>query len=208
MPLPFLNLYRHGFARVAVAVPAVRVADPAFNAERTIALARRAHDAGAAVALFPELGLSAYTNEDLFHQAALLEATLAALGQVTAASAGLRPLLLVGAPLRVEGKLFNCAVAIHAGRVLGVIPKSYLPNYREFYEKRHFAAARAALSTTIDLFDAAVPFGPDLLFVAQGLPALTIHAEICEDVWTPVPPSTYAALAGATVVCNLSASNI
>ncbi|MGQ9927312.1 MAG: NAD(+) synthase [Chloroflexaceae bacterium] len=208
MQLPFLNLYRHGFARVAVAVPEVRVADPLFNAERTIALARRANDAGAAVALFPELGLSAYTNEDLFHQATLLEATLAALGQVMAASATLRPLLLVGAPLTIEGKLFNCAIAVHAGRVLGVIPKSYLPNYREFYEKRHFAAARAALSDTIALFDASVPFGPDLLFVARDLPALAIHAEICEDVWTPVPPSAYAALAGATVLCNLSASNI
>ncbi len=208
MPLPFLNLYRHGFARVAVGVPAVRIADPPFNAERTIALAQRAHAAGAAVALFPELGLSAYTNEDLFHQTTLLDATLEALDRVVRASAGLRPVLLVGAPLRVEGKLFNCAVAIHAGRVLGVIPKSYLPNYREFYEKRHFAAARAALTTTIDLFDTTVPFGPDLLFVARGLPDLAIHAEICEDVWTPIPPSTYAALAGATVLCNLSASNI
>lgn len=208
MATPFLNLYRHGFARVAVAVPAVRVADPAYNAEQTIALARQAHQAGAAVALFPELGLSAYSNEDLFQQEALLDAALAALREVLAASAGLRPLLLVGLPLRVEARLFNCAVAIHDGRVLGVTPKSYLPNYREFYEKRQFAPARAALGCELALFGASVPFGPDLIYLAPGLPGLAVHAEICEDVWTPIPPSTYAALAGATVLCNLSASNI
>ena len=204
----FFSIYAHGFARVAVGVPAVRVADPPFNAERTIALARRAHAAGAALALFPELGLSAYSNDDLFHQDALLDATLVALESVVAASTDLRPLLLVGAPLRCEGKLFNCALAVHGGRVLGVTPKSFLPNYREFYEKRQFAAARDALGQTIELLGARVPFGPDLIYEAVGLPGLLIHAEICEDVWTPIPPSTYAALAGATVLCNLSASNI
>ena len=204
----FFSIYAHGFARVAVGVPAVRVADPPFNAERTIALARRAHAAGAALALFPELGLSAYSNDDLFHQDALLDATLVALESVVAASTDLRPLLLVGAPLRCEGKLFNCALAIHGGRVLGVTPKSFWPNYREFYEKRQFAAARDALGQTIELLGARVPFGPDLIYEAVGLPGLLIHAEICEDVWTPIPPSTYAALAGATVLCNLSASNI
>jgi len=208
MSKPFLSLYSHGFARVAVGVPAVKVADPQFNAERTVALARRAHAAGAALALFPELGLSAYTNDDLFHQDALLDAALAALATLVAASAALRPLLLVGAPLRHEGKLFNCAVAIHAGRILGVTPKSYLPSYREFYEKRQFAAARDALAPEIELLGARVPFGPDLIYAAEGLPGLLVHAEICEDVWTPIPPSTYAALAGATVLCNLSASNI
>ncbi|NWF78597.1 MAG: NAD(+) synthase [Chloroflexi bacterium] len=208
MATPFLNLYRHGFARVAVAVPAVRVADPAYNAEQTITLARQAHQAGAAVVLFPELGLSAYSNEDLFQQEALLDAALAALREVRTASAGLRPLLLVGLPLRVEARLFNCAVAIHDGHVLGVTPKSYLPNYREFYEKRQFAPARAALGRELTLFGASVPFGPDLIYLAPDLPGLAVHAEICEDVWTPIPPSTYAALAGATVLCNLSASNI
>ena len=208
MPTPFDSIYTHGFARVAVGVPAVRVADPPFNAEQTIALARRAHDAGAALVLFPELGLSAYSNDDLFQQDALLDATLTALASVVAASADLRPLLLVGAPLRLEGKLFNCAVAVHAGRVLGVAPKSFLPNYREFYEKRQFAAARDALAQEIELFGVTVPFGPDLIYTAVGLPGLLIHTEICEDVWTPLPPSTYAALAGATVLCNLSASNI
>ena len=208
MSKSFRSLYSHGFTRVAVGVPAVKVADPQFNAERTVALARRAHEAGAALALFPELGLSAYTNDDLFQQDALLDAALAALAHVVAASAKLRPLLLVGAPLRHEGRLFNCAVAIHAGRILGVTPKSYLPSYREFYEKRQFAAARDALAQAIELLGARVPFGPDLIYAAEGLPGLLVHAEICEDVWTPIPPSTYAALAGATVLCNLSASNI
>ncbi|NTW04333.1 MAG: NAD(+) synthase, partial [Oscillochloris sp.] len=208
MPHSFFSIYSHGFARAAVCVPALRVADPAFNAERTISLARRASEAHAAVALFPELGLSAYSNDDLFHQDALLDATLVALGRVVAASAELCPLLLVGAPLRFEGRLFNCAVAIYQGRILGVAPKSYLPNYREFYEKRQFAAARDALARDVRLLGQMVPFGNDLIYVAEGLPGLLVHSEICEDVWTPVPPSTLAALAGATVLCNLSASNI
>ncbi|MEI7644950.1 MAG: NAD(+) synthase [Chloroflexales bacterium] len=204
----FHSIYAHGFARAAVCVPTLRVADPAFNAERTIALARRASQAHAALALFPELGLSAYSNDDLFHQDALLDATLAALGQVRAASAELSPLLLVGAPLRFEGRLFNCAVAIYRGQILGVAPKSYLPNYREFYEKRQFAAARDALAREVRLLGQTVPFGNDLIYVAESLPSLLVHSEICEDVWTPLPPSTMAALAGATVLCNLSASNI
>ncbi|NTV62718.1 MAG: NAD(+) synthase [Oscillochloris sp.] len=204
----FFSIYSHGFARAAVCVPALRVADPAFNAEHTIALARAVSQAQAAIALFPELGLSAYSNDDLFHQDALLDATLAALGQVLAASAELTPLLLVGAPLRFEGRLFNCAVAIYRGCILGVAPKSYLPNYREFYEKRQFAAARDALAREVQLLGQTVPFGNDLIYVAEGLPGLLVHSEICEDVWTPLPPSTFAALAGATVLCNLSASNI
>ena len=206
--LPFFSLYTHGFARVAVGIPSVRVADPSANAERTLALARRASDAGAALALFPELGISAYSNDDLFHQDALLDATVAALAGLVEASRELMPLLLVGAPLRFEQKLFNCAVAIYRGRVLGIAPKSYQPNYREFYEKRQFAPARAALAREVIFLGAQVPFGNDLLFEASTLPNFTVHAEICEDVWTPIPPSTYAALAGATVLANLSASNI
>ncbi|KAA6185168.1 NAD(+) synthase [Thiohalocapsa marina] len=206
--MDFYNPYRHGLIRAAVAVPRVRVADPAANAEATIALARRAHADGALLALFPELGLSAYSNDDLFHQQALLDASLEALGAVVDASRNLRPLLAVGLPLRLDGRLFNCAVAVHAGRVLAVAPKTYLPNYREFYEKRQFAGADAALSREIRLFDATVPFGNDLLLEAVNLDGLIVHMELCEDLWTPIPPSTYAALAGATVLLNLSASNI
>jgi NAD+ synthase (glutamine-hydrolysing) len=204
----FHNLYRHGLIRAAVCVPEVRVAEPGFNAHATIQLAREAHDAGAVVALFPELGLTAYSNDDLFHQQALLDAGRAALAEVVAASRGLRPLLAVGAPLAVDGRLFNCAVAVHGGRVLAAAPKTYLPNYREFYEKRQFAGADAAVSTEIQLLGACVPFGNNLLLEAANVPGLTLYMELCEDLWTPIPPSTYAALAGATVLLNLSASNI
>ena len=207
-PLPFRSIYRHGFVRAAVCVPRVRVADPGFNVEHTIGLARRASEAHAAVALFPELGVSAYTNEDLFHQDALLDATLAALDRLVAASAGLTPVLLVGAPLRFEGKLFNCAVVVHRGQTLGITPKSFLPNYREFYEKRQFAAARSAVGREVSFLGRTVPFGSDLIFEATNIPGFALHVEICEDVWTPIPPSTFAALAGATVLTNLSASNI
>ncbi len=205
---PFDSLYSHGFVRVAAGVPHVRVADPAFNAARTLALARRASDAGAAIVVCPELGLSAYTNEDLFHQEALLRAVLEALSLLRAESASVAPLLVVGAPLQAEHGLFNTAVVIHRGRLLGVVPKSYLPEYREFYEKRQFRAARDVIGDSIELLGETVPFGPDLQFAAVDLPALVAHVEICEDVWVPIPPSTYGALAGATVLANLSASNI
>ncbi|ACY16135.1 NAD(+) synthase [Haliangium ochraceum] len=204
----FHSIYRHGFVRAAVAVPEVRVADPAFNAARTCELARRASQQHAAVLLFPELGLSAYSNEDLFHQDALLDGVLAALQTVLEASETLSPLLLLGAPLRFRGALFNCCVAVYHGRILGVTPKSYLPNYREFYEKRQFTAARCALLEEVTLLGQTVPFGNDIVYEADSLPGFAVHAEICEDVWTPIPPSTYAALAGATVLANLSASNI
>ncbi len=204
----FRSLYTHGFARVAAAVPHVRVAEPAFNAQRTIALAERAAEVGAALVVFPELGISSYTNDDLFHQDALLDGVLAALESVVARTASLEPLIVVGAPLRLEHGLFNTAVVIHRGRVLGVVPKSYLPEYREYYEKRQFRAARDAVATQLDILGQQALFGPDLLFAATDLPGFVVHVEICEDFWVPIPPSTYGALAGATVLANLSASNI
>ncbi|MCB0994914.1 MAG: NAD(+) synthase [Acidimicrobiales bacterium] len=206
--LPFDSLYAHGFARVAVGLPAVTVADPARNADATIDLLRQAHDRNAAIAVFPELGLSGYTNQDLFHQQALTDAALDALAAVAEATLELRPVTVVGLPLWVGHQLFNTAAVLHRGRVLGVVPKSYLPNYREFYEKRHFSAARQAAVDTVRVLGEDVPFGADLLFSATDVDHLVIHAEICEDVWVPVPPSTWAALAGATVLCNLSASNV
>jgi len=208
MERSFYSIYTHGFIRAAVCVPFVRVADPAYNVERTFALAQRAAALGATVALFPELGIAAYSNEDLFHQDALLDATEAALADLVLASRDLVPVLLVGAPLRFEGKLFNCALAIYRGRVLGIVPKTYLPNYREFYEKRQFTSARAAVGQQQRLFGTTVPFGADLMFAATNIKDFVLHIEICEDAWAPVPPSTYAALAGATVLANLSASNI
>ena len=207
MDYRFNSLYAHGFVRVAVCVPHVRVADPAFNAARTLALAERASEADAAVALFPELGISAYTNDDLFHQDALLDATARSIEALREASNALTPVLLVGAPLRLEGKLFNCAVALYRGRVLGIVPKTYLPNYREFYEKRQFTSGRDAISREVRFLGGQVPFGNDLIFADSTLHGFAIHAEICEDVWSPIPPSTFAALAGATILANLSASN-
>ncbi|MEW6280869.1 MAG: NAD(+) synthase, partial [Candidatus Eremiobacterota bacterium] len=204
----FFSLYSHGFVRVAVGVPGVRVADPGFNTDRTLELARRASDARAALVLFPELGLSAYSNDDLFFQDALLDASLLGLERVIEASRELFPVLLVGLPVRVEGRLYNCAAAVYRGRLLGLVPKSYLPNYREFYEKRWFTPGRDAVEDSAELLGQSVPFGPDLVFRASNLPHFRLFAEICEDVWTPLPPSTFAALAGATVLCNLSASNI
>jgi NAD+ synthase (glutamine-hydrolysing) len=204
----FDSIYSHGMIRVAVCLPSLRVASPRFNLERTLVLARQASRANVAVALFPELGLSAYSNDDLFHQDALLDASLDAVARLVKASEGLVPVLVVGAPLRFDAKLFNCAVVIHRGRLLGVAPKTYLPNYREFYEKRQFASGRAAVSGEVMLLGKGVPFGNDLIFEARNFDGFKLHAEICEDVWAPIPPSSYAALAGATVLVNLSASNI
>jgi NAD+ synthase (glutamine-hydrolysing) len=204
----FRSIYRHGFARVSVCVPRVKVANPAFNVDQILTLAREAHGDYSALALFPELAISAYSNEDLFHQDALLDASLAGLARIVAESVALSPVLVVGVPLRIDGKLFNCAAILHRGRLLGVVPKTFLPNYREFYEKRQFTSSVAAISRDIQLFGQTVPFGTDLLFRAADLPGLILYAEICEDLWTPIPPSTWGALAGATVLLNLSASNI
>ncbi len=206
--MSFHALYAQGFARLAACTLRTSLADPARNAEAVLEAARACHDADVAVAVFPELCLSGYAIDDLLLQDALLDAVERAVATVAAGSAGLLPLLLVGAPLRHAGRLYNCAVAIHRGRVLGVVPKSYLPNYREFYEHRHFASGADAPGGRIALGEREVPFGTDLLFAAEDLPGLVVHAEICEDLWVPAPPSAHAALAGATVLANLSASNI
>ncbi|WP_447943569.1 NAD(+) synthase [Microbacterium aurum] len=205
--LPFESLYRHGFARVAACTIPVAIADPARNADAVLAAAREAHQAGAAVALFPELCLTGYAIDDLVMQDAVLDAVLAALAGLTAASADLRPLLVVGAPLRLGARLYNCAVVIHRGRMLGIAPKSYLPTYREFYEARWYAAGDEA-PDSVTLAGEEVPVGTDLLFEATDVAGLIVHAEVCEDMWVPVPPSSRAALAGATVLLNLSGSPI
>jgi NAD+ synthase (glutamine-hydrolysing) len=205
----FFNLYRHNFVRVAVAVPEVRVADPAFNAGETIRLARQAADRHAALVVFPELGLSAYSCDDLFHQQALLDASLDALAHVVAASRNLAPVVVVGLPLRIDGPLLNCAAVLHRGRILGIVPKTYLPNYREFYELRQFSPGDVAVPERLSVLGQAdVPLGAGLLFQAEDQPLFTLGVEICEDLWTPIPPSSYAAMAGATVLANLSASNV
>jgi NAD+ synthase (glutamine-hydrolysing) len=204
----FFNLYSHDFARVAVGVPRCKVADPAFNAAETIELAKQAAANGAVLVAFPELGISAYTCDDLFHQRALLDACEEALATVVAASKNLSIAMIVGMPLRVEHTLFNCAVVIAGGRIQGVVPKSYLPNYGEFYEARQFSAAENASVDRVNLLGSDVPFGSSLLFEIADMPLFRFHVEICEDVWVPIPPSSFAALAGATVLVNLSASNV
>ncbi|MBM3576433.1 MAG: NAD(+) synthase [Alphaproteobacteria bacterium] len=207
MTHPFYCLHTHGFVRVAVATPRVRVADPAFNVARTIESARDADKHGASLVLFPELGISSYAIDDLLHQEALLDAVEAALIELVEASHGIHPLIVVGAPLRHRGRLYNCAIAILRGRVLAVTPKVYLPNYREFYEHRHFASGAFLSGEDIEVAGQHAPFGSDILLEATDFRGLVVHMEICEDVWVPIPPSTRAALAGATVLLNLSASN-
>jgi NAD+ synthase (glutamine-hydrolysing) len=204
----FASIYSHGYIRTAVCIPFLKVADPQFNLSRILGLARQASDMRATLALFPELGLSAYTNEDLFHQSTLLDATKAALATIVEESKRLVPIIMVGAPLRFEGRLFNCAVVIYQGQILGLVPKSYLPNYREFYEKRQFCAARDALGREVSCLGNTIPFGNDLIFEATNYEGLALHVELCEDLWAPIPPSTLGALSGATVIANLSASNI
>jgi NAD+ synthase (glutamine-hydrolysing) len=204
----FFNLYNHDFIRAAVAVPRVRVADPEFNAREVIALMAQAAERQAAIVLFPELCLSAYSCEDLFQQGALLEACAGALAEVVERSRAWPLVAVVGVPLRVEQHLFNCGVVIARGRIWGVVPKTYLPNYREFYEMRQFSPADTAVRDRLDLCGQRVPFGTRLLFRVEEQPLATLHVEICEDLWVPLPPSSYAALAGATVLLNLSASNI
>jgi len=205
----FFNLYTHDFARVAVGIPGVRVADPAFNTAQTIALVHQAIDRKALLVLFPELGISSYTCDDLFHQRAVLDGCREGLRAICEASAGWPLVTVVGMPLQVGHLLFNCAVVINRGRILCVVPKTYLPNYREFYEGRQFNSAASAVSDELDLCGQRdVPFGTDLVFTADEQPLFAFHAENCEDLWVPLPPSSYAALAGATVLLNLSASNI
>ncbi|WP_220451151.1 NAD(+) synthase [Nocardioides dongkuii] len=203
----FYSAYAHGFARVAACTIPIAIADPATNVRTVLEQARACHDDGVAVAVFPELCLSGYALDDLFLQDPLLDAVVAAIEELVAASADLLPVLVVGAPIRHGNRVLNTAVIIHRGRVLGVAPKSYLPTYREFYERRWFAPGDD-IGGTVVLAGQEVPIGPDLLFDATDVPGLVLHVEVCEDMWVPVPPSAEAALAGATVLANLSGSPI
>jgi NAD+ synthase (glutamine-hydrolysing) len=208
MDTEFLDVRTHGYARVAVCVPEVRVADPAFNAASHLRCLEQVYREGAQYAVCPELGLSAYTCGDLFFQEPLLEASRAALKRIASETARWNLLLSVGLPLEVDGALFNCAVTLYRGRPVAVAPKAYPPNYREFYELRWFRPAEAARSREIELLGVRVPFGTDVLVRLSHVPGFVLHTDVCEDLWVPIPPSTEAALSGATVLANLSASNI
>ena len=209
--MDFYNLYEQGFARVAAVTLPVADFDPTTNAERTLEVARTAHARGIAVAVYPELGISGYAIDDLLLTDSLLDAVTKAVAGIIRGTTELRPVVVVGAPVPIGNRLCNCAVVIHRGRALGIVPKSHLPNYREFYEKRHFAAGTGDLPDAVTIpswADGPIPVGANLIFEATDIPGLRLHAEICEDLWVPVPPSHLAALAGATVLLNLSASPI
>ena len=208
-PDQFFNLYNQGFIRAAVCIPELRVADTFFNTKKTIELARQAASQKAILAVFPELGLSAYSNEDLFHQDALLLGVQEALSAIVKASEKINLIMVVGAPLQLDCRLFNCAVVFYRGKILGVAVKSYLPNYREFYEGRQFTPAETALSSKIELAgQKEIPFGANIIFKIANINNFNFFLEICEDLWVPIPPSSFAAMAGATVIGNLSASNV
>ena len=206
--MAFRSIYSHGFLRVAACTVRTAIAEPARNAEAILAAARDAHGQGIGLAVFPELSVSGYALEDLFLQQALQDGVAAAVLAIAEGSRDLLPVLVVGAPLRWRNRLYNTAVVIHRGAVLGVVPKSYLPNYREFYEKRHFAPGAGVRGETIAVGAVTAPFGTDLLFAAEDLEGFTLGVEICEDMWVPEPPAGALALAGATVLANLSGSPI
>ncbi|UYY59464.1 NAD(+) synthase [Sphingomonas sp. S2-65] len=205
---PFYALHHQGMIRVGVCTPAVRVADPLANARSAIALAQEGDAQGADLLVYPELNITSYAIDDLHLQDAILDASEAGIAELLEASRTLKPVLLVGAALRRNGRLYNCALAIARGRILGVVPKQFLPNYREYYEKRWFASGQGLTDLEIEVAGQVVPFGTNLIFAASDVDDFIFHVEICEDYWAPTPPSTEGALAGALVLCNLSASNI
>ena len=204
----FFSIHAQGMVRVAAATPSASAGDIAANAASIVDLARKAHEAAADLVVYPELCLTSYAIDDLHLQDALLDRVEAELAGIVAASADLRPVLLVGAALRCNGRLYNTAIVIARGRILGAVPKSYLPNYREYYEKRWFAPGIGLAGLDIAVAGQTAPFGPDLIFAASDVADFVFHVEICEDYWAPIPPSSYGALAGALILTNLSASNI
>src|SRR5688572_16269820 len=204
----FYSLQRQGFVRVAACTPQICVGDPQANTDETLLLMREGEARKADLMLFPELGISAYAIDDLLLQDALLDSVEAGIARLVEASRALHPVFIVGAPVRRNNRLYNCGVVIARGRILGVTPKSFLPNYREYYENRWFASGIDMVNLDVKLAGQTAPFGTDLLFKASDLPDFVFHVEICEDFWAADPPSTQGALAGAVILCNLSASNI
>lgn len=204
----FFSLHRQGFVRVAACTPRIAVGDPAANAAETLAMVHDGEARNVDLMLFPELGLSAYAIDDLLLQDALLDAVEAELARLVDVSKALRPVFVLGAPVRRNGRLYNCGIVVARGRIVGVVPKSFLPNYREYYEHRWFAPGAGLAGLEATVAGQSVPFGTDLVFAASGVPDFIFHLELCEDFWAATPPSTRGALAGALILCNLSASNI
>lgn len=208
MQKSFCNPYSHGFYRCAAGTPAVTLASPMRNASLQIIMAQQCHKQNVGLLVLPELSLSGYSLQDLFQQSAILEECLVALKSLVEASQKLNTVIITGLPLAVENKLFNCAAVIHAGRLLGLVPKTYLPNHREFYEKRHFSCADELICSEISLCGEKIPIGSNLVFCSSDYAQVKFAVEICEDLWAPVSPASFAAMAGASVICNLSASNV
>ena len=204
----FFSIHAQGFVRVAACTPRIHVGDPASNTDETLSLMRIGEKRRADLMVFPELGLSAYAIDDLLLQEALLDAVEVGIRKLVAASRRMRQVCIVGAPVRRNQRLYNCAVVFARGRILGIVPKSFLPNYREYYENRWFSPGADVAGLEAELAGQSAPFGVDLIFAATDLADFTFHVEICEDFWTPTPPSTRGALAGALILCNLSASNV
>ena len=196
-----------GYARVAAIVPRLRVGDPAYNAGEILAWLRKADREGVAVAVFPEMSLPGYTVADLYFQKLLERSIEENLLKLVAASRTIRSVLLVGLPLHAEGKIFNVAAVIGQGKLYGFVPKTHIPNYKEFYEKRWFSSSRDLAAKEVTIGGRVVPIGTDLLFRVPSIKDLVLGVEICEDVWAPLPPSSFQVLCGATVIANLSASN-
>lgn len=213
----FINLFKsesymkkdknYGFLRVAAATPKIKVGDPDYNAKEIISMVKQAAKERVSVLVFPEMSVTGYTSADLFFQQLLLDGALGGLRFLKESSKKLLPVFIVGLPIYIENRLYNMAAVIHGGKIYGLVPKIYIPNYREFYEERWFGSGRDLRVKEIELFGEAVPVGVDLLFKFTKIPSLILGIEICEDLWTPLPPSSYQALAGATVTANLSASN-
>lgn len=197
---------QYGFIKVCAATPEIRVADVDFNSENIIKAALESSEAGSQLTVFPELCVCGYTCGDLFNQTTLLKAAEEAVAKICLKTSGVKTLLFIGAPVPVGGKLYNCAVAVCGGKILGIVPKTYLPNYGEFYEMRHFSRAESGVSEII-YANQTVPFGTDLIFTAANCDNFSVAAEICEDLWAPLSPSVRHTAAGATIVVNLSCSD-
>lgn len=198
---------KYGFIRVAAAVPKMRVGDIDYNISQILEFAKKASAQGSLFTVFPELSITGYTLGDLFHQRLVAESAMEGLNRITRESKKIKGILAVGLPIILENKLFNVAAVISEGKILGIVPKTYIPNYKEFYEKRWFASANNLRNNEIDLFGKKIPIGTDIIFRLKTRPEVVLGVEICEDVWVPIPPSSYQVMSGATIIANLSASN-